>query len=694
MSHEQLLSDSFLATREAEAALRQAVRTDLSRTHGPLWYSLIPEELRGQWAHLEQESKVIGGPDRHAELLDFATLDELGGLINRFADAFEARFDRKDVFQVRLNEFRPLRNALMHGAELSEEDCQRLIRIAVDLSTQCRVEIKAVSRPQDSTGKAEQSIRPRPTPTLNPAQAKLLNVVQQATAQMSGVLLGERDALAAYLEVNRSCCSPEALAYLSNRFTLLPGTAVLVDRLQGEIAPARPERPKADWGVTHWLKWASRFYMPYRRWMIRYGEADSEIDDMALVYEDWLRQHYPKLLLTGDDALVITMYRIVKEQLDKGMRVLWLVIDNLCGLWEADLVGLLLDAGVRIRESRRMLALLPSTTAISRRALLAGRMSSEATHFTDDESACHQLWLEQDVPGVAFCTSIKEAERAASQDKRLLILIDNRLDTLAHQPEEPGFDRSEEMLLKMRSLATKVSALLRQMNAVAPTRLVIGTDHGAIYPGPNSQIIAVPPSAIFDEDADRHQRFSIIRDSLGLNSVDWHVLSAESYGLPWTCAVARGQRFIGKRLKAYTHGGLSPEETVVKLLIADIGEREPLELVLSQATPPMRLGRAEQLAILVRNPFDVPVENLELALPQMQVRFASLDVPPHSEAETDEQTVTLPAKAEIRDGVTFLFVMGRFEIAGKASLMQQYLRVRVHELYRSAMDDFGDLLNG
>lgn len=694
MTSEQQLSNAFLVARDAEASLRLAVRTDLGRAYGPLWHSRVPQDMASRWEGVQQQEKEAVGYVRSPELLDYATVDEVAGLINRFAEVFDPRFGKVESIQGKITEFRMLRNMLMHGADLTEGNCLRLLDLAGELIDQCTAEVKSRSGSQEVSVKCEPSSRPRPTTPLTPGQNKLLRVVNQATAQMSGLLTGERQALVDYIEKNLPQCTSEALAQILDKFAAISGTASLVDKLLLELAPVRPPRPQHDWKLAQWLNWASRFYMPYKRWLIRQQLDDAEIEEMALAYEDWLRQSYPEFLLGEHDQLVVGSYKYVKQQLASGMRVLWLVIDNLCGLWLPEFIEILNSAGIRITDTRRMLALLPSATSISRLSLLSGRLPTEASRFIDEETACRQLWSEQGVSHIAFCTSVQVAERAVGQKVDLIILVDNWLDTLAHQSEQPGFDREEQMVLTMGRLAMKVGNILRKMSSIGPTRLIISTDHGATYPSPMSQIVDLPSSALIDNDLERHRRFSGVKNIAGLNSVDWHTLEAEAFCLPQTYAVARGQRYIGMRPKAYTHGGLSPEETVVRLIVADTGEREPLELVLSQATPPLRLGRPSRLAILVRNPFDVPIENLEISLLDLHVRFDPIDVPARSEAQTSEQEITLPAKLQIEHEVGYIRVTGQYQISGRLALVQtQQLRVNVRELYRSSLDDFEDMLN-
>ena len=67
---------------------------------------------------------------------------------------------------------------------------------------------------------------------------------------------------------------------------------------------------------------------------------------------------------------------------------------------------------------------------------------------------------------------------------------------------------------------------------------------------------------------------SVFRVPQGLNQVDWFVLDRDHYHVPATYAVARGWRYIGTRPQGFTHGGLTPEETIVPLLVCRLGESE------------------------------------------------------------------------------------------------------------------------
>lgn len=690
VAREDQLAQAFLATRKTESALREVVRGTFSLAYGPLWLSHLPEEVTSRWTEKQQQAEAEA-LSRGPELIEYADLSELTDLIRKYWEIFEPRFRNHDLTHGNLNEFRLLRNALMHGARLTSEECERLIYLANGLHTQCIAEIKPISAA--AIRPPSEPTKPHIPPRLDPGQVALLQVVTRATEHMSGLLTGELQALDDYLRKNLSRCTIEALAVVRDKFATLPGTNEWIETIYRQLPPPRPKMPTGKKEVGQWLKWADLEYIPYRRWLIKAKRADAEVEEMALTYEDWLSQNYPQLLLKGSSKLVMNIYQVVRQQLDERVRVLWLVVDNLCGLWRSEFVSALMDAGIRIRDAQRMLAMLPTTSSISRRAMLAGRPPVEAVRFADDESACRQLATDIGVSKMAFCKSISEVEQVIRQNVDLIVLIYDWLDTLAHMPDEPGFDREDEMTSAMGKLAVKVSEVMRKMSQVGPVRLVVSTDHGSIWPSPESEVIEVPPFAAFEEGYESHRCVSTIGDTAALSHVDWHILDAQSYRLPATYIVPRGQRYIGMRPRAFTHGGLSPEETVVSLLVGEVGDREQIDLVLTQATPALRLGRRGPLAILVRNPFDILVEDLEISFLDLYVRFDPVDVPPRSEVMTAEQEVMLPTRFEVQDGVGYLNYVAQYKVAGKAALTQGSLRVNVRIVYQSSMDELEDMLN-
>ena len=687
------LTSAFAAVSRAEAALRDAVRVDFSRMEGPLWMARIPEEFRSRWLQRYQVDEA-NGLSRSPELIEYADVADLQAVITRDWQVFASRFGERETALAELEQFRLLRNAVMHrGARMSPRECSQAGRVAGTILEKCRAEISYVPHAAPALPPVER----RQKRSSTERQTLLYRSVERVLAQMSGRLMGERNAVVRYLRQNLGDCSPDTLAAIIEKFGAMPGTQSVVEELHRDLPPARPAPPPLkSRKLADWLKWADTHYMPYRRWLLRTGHQDTEVAKWALDYEDWLVASYPGFLQGASiDNTVLGVYLLVEQQLLEGARVIWLVVDNLCGLWRSEFQSALSEAGLQMLKAQRALSMLPSSTHISRRAMLSGRVPSETDKHLDEEDACRKLWRERGFPSIAYCTQFEQVELTIPTPVPLIVFVYNWIDRLAHMPDDPGFNREEQMRLAMGTLAVKIGNAVRTMRQAGPARLVVSTDHGATRPDPTSEVITVPISAIpAGADPDEYRRYVFTSQTTGLNSTDWHILKSTDCALPSTAAVARGQRYVNALPRAFVHGGLSPEETVVNILIAEISAREPLQLVLSQASPSLRRGRPGHLRILVRNPFDMPVERLILTLPDYGVTFGAFDIPPRSELTTDEQTVTLDPDMEVSNRVGHLTCTGSYLIAGQPALLSERLPIEIQEIYRPAMDDFGDMFNG
>lgn len=693
-AEETLLAHVFVKVRGVEPALRRAMNEDLSRSIGPLWRSRLPNTLVTEFERRRTDDLDKGGGDRGPDLLEYATISELCDLIFRFWEVFEHRFGSRDFAIGEFQEFRVLRNSLMHGSLMTEEECERLSALADEIvrkseretfQRDVRILVEgATSATADAAGEDNLS-RPQQT---------LLEIVEPFMSEMSGVISGERKAILSFISSHLDESSYSLLARIKEKFVFLADTEDVVGKVMEKVPPRRPRAPREGWSETNWLSWATREYIPYRSWVISQRREDEELDSFRASYEDWLFDAYPGLLKASKDMLVENAFRQVKHWLDKDANVFWLVVDNLAGFWFPEFREAIENAGVKVEDYRRMLAMLPSTSDVSRRSLLAGRAPKYAMQFRDDATACAQLWGEQGIDSLSFCRTLEEVDQAIEVGRELIVFLFNRLDRLAHDPEEPGFDRKEEMIRVMESLARSIGRRMRLMNDVKETKLVVTTDHGAIWPSPWSQVISMPPSVADQEGIEQHNRYCLLEEAQGLSPVDWHVLDREQFMLPSKYAVAKGERFIDAQPRGYTHGGLSPEETAVSLLVGSISRREDLELAFFFRGKPIRLGRPASISILVRNPFGMPVESLEMMIPDSQITFDRMDLPPVSEQISNEVEIALPSETQVSDDIAYLRLDYEYVLAGARQLETSQLRVDVARLYKSSIDDFQGLFDG
>jgi hypothetical protein len=265
---------------------------------------------------------------------------------------------------------------------------------------------------------------------------------------------------------------------------------------------------------------------------------------------------------------------------------------------------------------------------------------------------------------------------------------------LSHESTTKDFEREAEIEAAISRLVSRIAKSMRRLSESAPAVLVLSTDHGSTYFQPTGRHLQVPSSARKDEEFDQHKRFILTSNSAALNDVEWFYLDKDIFALHESCAVARGWRFIEKRPRGYTHGGLSPEETILPLITCRFGENEfeRLAPTYEQATPPLRLGVSCPFSLRVSNPFRSRIEDLEIWIRDFGLSVPSINVEPLMEALTDEVMLALPAKAKVEDDAVWTDIFVRFWADGQEHTQPTKLRIKVRQLFKTDLDEeFGDM---
>jgi hypothetical protein len=326
--------------------------------------------------------------------------------------------------------------------------------------------------------------------------------------------------------------------------------------------------------------------------------------------------------------------------------------------------------------------------------MCAGRLPRDAiSAYPDDATAFAALWEKEQVRKPCFCRTVEEARSAVEQGAQLIAIVFNRLDQRTHKADDGWFSVEEDIEQELRRMFEKVSDLARVMNSLRPMKLVISTDHGCIKPTRFSESLDLPQSAIPDEEFTYHRRYAVIKDETGLNPIDWHVLNSEDFQLPLDYAVTRGQRFIGSRPRGYTHGGLSPEETVVQYFVATPGLRDNEQLAFFFASDPIRLGQESNIAISVSNPFVFDVEQVIISVRHLDLEFAPLDLPGLSQVVTQTLPIIFPKDVDVHENKMDLPLTCEYTIGGSRQSVSTELKVDVLTLYSSDIDDFEGLFD-
>jgi hypothetical protein len=690
--HEEQLLEAFRSFLRLERTLRRRMGEGLSAHLGTRWSEYIPGSIRERIEERMRDSlqnDLI--PARDSSSLEFADFGELVSIVGYFWDeVFHTWFPDKDTTLGLFDAIRGYRNALMHSV-LLPKDGPVLVGLCLELTKQLEAtaEETVPSTPDRRTSVTARGSGPQ-TPKTE-AQSAFHHEISATLGEMTGLFEGERDALLTCIESNLSLCTPVLLEQIRHKFISLPDTATRIDALVDRLPPRRPSPPEPKWKlkVAKWLKWAANSYLPYRYWMMINDQVDDAVEAMSGTYEAWLYDSYADLLRTDPKRFVYGSYLLITRLLEQNPSILWVLVDNLPLFSQTILVKLLTEHGFRIKEMIRQIAMLPSETSTSRKSALVGRLPDQIPEGVSETDALLEAWQTRTDKRVVVINSLHELGGLDQHRADLFIYVYSRLDSLWHTPSSKDFERGEEIEVALARLVARLSDAMTRLEQKDPALLVISTDHGSTYLRPQSERLSVPSSATKDATYEEHRRFIRISRHDALNDVEWFYLDKDEFHLHHSCAVARGWRYIDVRPRGFTHGGLTPEETVVPMLVCELGESEfeRLQPIYEQATDPLRLGRPGKLAIRVRNPYRMPIEDLQISLSDYGVTFPSTDVKSQMEAVTEAIDFQLPAKMQVEQDAVFVNLTVRFVAGGQPRSHPAKLRIKVRQLFKTDLDD-------
>ncbi|NJO81810.1 MAG: PglZ domain-containing protein [Blastochloris sp.] len=444
-----------------------------------------------------------------------------------------------------------------------------------------------------------------------------------ALAQMSGFSDVELQTIQMAVDRNPDVLDRHLFQVIKRRFTHLPGAHSVLSNLAEKVAPSPPVLPNTAWKTEDWLRWATEEYIPYYAWIIRTGRGREYQQQCALLYSDWLYKEYAPWLDRDPSPLIMHQYRDVTAILDNDEKavVFWLVIDGLTW-WQGEIIrNACAKRGLYTTTVRPAVAILPTITSVSKRVLVTGQPIIDVAETGIADAArmklslsCVSAWVGSNL------TQAHEELQNGNQSKVFVILI-NQIDTLSHNTS--NFTDSSVFRGLLDGLIEGVVPL-QQICATQGRRfhMLIGSDHGSTIL-PESAISLSVPSAVHevedsweteqlksDESRPRTRAATTHADSLP--SVDpevWYTLDRDRFQLDRHYLVPRGYNYIKRRPSGWTHGGLSPEETIVPLLhvISEIPTILPLDILL-QGT--LRAGQSGILTLIIQNINTFPVEQI------------------------------------------------------------------------------------
>ena len=405
-------------------------------------------------------------------------------------------------------------------------------------------------------------------------QAAIFAILEQS----SGYLEVEFDALHRLLRHPDFDVQPplirQARAHFAslNRRPNLEQSLADLDLLIHRPPPPQPDPdPAHPWSENEWIAWATKSYLPYRFWLEEIGQLSGDVVEYARQYADWLYSRYPALRLNSPVMLYQTLPGL-REQLSRPAPVLVLVLDNFNAKFVADLTRYMLAENFYNEQTSFAISMLPSCTEISKKCLLSGQ--PEPFPGTAYEKMVENTWSKV-LPGrkVRYLPHIGALRAIKRREHDVYILNYLPLDIAFHQDEEQmGISHAQAARSYLHAVAKDVRAFAERIGAERDLIVIVTSDHGS------TRIPADAPNSI---DArlfagrveDQHHRYVSISDS-ELKQLPDHVqyqcyvFQRERFGLDQNYLSAREYyRFVPTTASVYIHGGLTPEETLVPVLV-------------------------------------------------------------------------------------------------------------------------------
>src|SRR3989442_13008067 len=247
-----------------------------------------------------------------------------------------------------------------------------------------------------------------------------------------------------------------------------------------------------------------------------------------------------------------------------------------------------------------------------------------------------------------------ERDMRTKMEAGLYVLLYNALDHQSHETRSFTDDESTDGHLNL--IAQLVEKGFQQgLKQGLNVKAFISSDHGSTLLPSSGIVLPVPNFAhafegedtMEDEAIDRGQKMyhrtrvcALEREPEGSSSKhiqqDWYLLRKSVFNLLLDFLIPRGYAAVGRRAKGWTHGGATPEETVVPFI-----ELQPSPLQVSAPTISIEgyltPNRANSLKVKLINPNPLPLK---------KVQFIILDMPVNAELGTVQPTSQVTSEIE------------------------------------------------
>jgi hypothetical protein len=442
-----------------------------------------------------------------------------------------------------------------------------------------------------------------------------------------------------------------------------------------------------------WQEWATTSFIPYKFWLdqVKYPmvEVLNQVEEYANQYGDWLFVNYPKII---DDERILTNSNVRQRAQNllapANSRLIWLIIDGLPDAYTSLLTTALKKHGLNKIKVEYALATLPTITAIGIPALLNG-LRPDASSFipVKRKEALIQAYPDNEV---IFSNQVRDFADALVAEADLCCLHWRELDSYQHKEDrEIEGTRAEHISNELDKRIGLLAVAMRQ-NPDRRTRLLISTDHGSTRCLRNES--GISNKKIKEATAEPHERCIKLTGKLADEQLDaketYHLTKEMSHNQDdWI--VARGYRYFGSNDSGYRHGGLSPEETIVPVLVAEASDLMVNDLIVSYfGTKDLELGKTlKEVRLRIQNPNAFAVELRSLSIAEDTKTSFSLPSQVESNGSVTLKTsFKLPSSLRPQNGYVTLNVSLEYVVQGERYTVQTTFPVPIQQA--NELDDF------
>jgi hypothetical protein len=583
----------------------------------------------------------------------------------------------------------PATCSLRQGLEtIPAEDCSQQVNAARAVLEQHAVELKqfwdmwlATSKPED---------------------------MPAAVRKMTGLLDAEFDTFHEWAKRNPRLLTTTLLDQARIVFAQSSRAQTVVRRLERLVPPPIPPTPADDWPVEKWLQWVTADYMPYFAWVIRNDQDRSDQTDLARRFAAWLASHYADMVFVKDTPLVIRHQRIIQDwfEANPGGVAFWFIVDGLTWWQATRLVDICSDQAIGVQVFEPALSALPSVTCVSKKVMALGFLDPKI----QDQSVVSLLTNRMADLGrpATIVSQPKQLSQHIAEGLKpgIYVLLYNALDTQNHESRSFTDDKSVSGHLELLAECMQEGLEQAQSQGVEAA-IFVSSDHGSTLLPQQTRVLTVPRFAqVLDDPEESDEelqpkakksyagtRTCSVRnlpegDSVASLEEDWHILRRVDLTLSEDYLIPKGYEAVGQKPRGWTHGGATPEETVVAFIQL---QQAPSQLVEPVVRFTGQLGARANSALQfeIVNPNPVPLCEVRLTLPSWSQTLPWPRIKPQS--TSSKAAVTAPPATTAAGTQKVAWILA-FKDRGRSYQFEGVAEVPIRRLQVSAIDDmFGEM---